>query len=127
MKTLATKWVLKKPLYTTPKDKRHAKYVRQLKTRGFSDEETWSLDSVVADFILPRLKRFREINNGYPDSMTEKEWNAILDDMIFAFEWNQTCESEENEQLTESQQAASWKRHEKGLQLFAQYFRHLWW
>lgn len=122
-----SKWVLAKPLYVTKRDKRYKRYARQLKTKGFSDEETWSLDSVISQFALPRLRRFREINNGYPPDLTPAKWGKILDTMIFAFEWNQECESDANLKLTKQQTTARWARHELGLQLFAKYFRHLWW
>lgn len=45
--------------------KRFWKFLWQRWTRGFDDSETWSLDSTISYFILPRLKRFKEIyNNG---------------------------------------------------------------
>jgi hypothetical protein len=90
MKKLHSKWSVKKPLYITKKDKRYAKHLKQLKERGFSDTETWSLYSVLSDFILPRLKRFKEVTNGFPSTgdMTMEKWYEILDKMIFAFEWS---------------------------------------
>lgn len=41
--------------------KRFWKFLRQRITRGWDDSETWSLDSKITEFILPRLKRFKEI------------------------------------------------------------------
>lgn len=41
------KWLKKQDLYVNPK-------------------ETWSLDITFAKYIVPRLKKFKELNNGYP-------------------------------------------------------------
>lgn len=78
--------------------------------RGYSDAELWNLYVTFAKFILPRLRRYRKMDNtGYPtmimadedveeyskcgntlgidekDLYYEKKWNTILDKMITAF------------------------------------------
>jgi len=118
-------WSLKEPMHIEKNDKHYDKYVNQLKQKGFSDTETWSLDYVVSAFILPRLKRFKQVSNGYPPTLTVKQWNKILDDMIFAFEWNINIDDQYN--LTQKEQEKNWDKHRKGLELFAKYFRELWW
>ena len=88
-KNLTSRWSLKKPLYLKKTDKRYARHLKQLKTNGFSDAETWGLDSVIAEFILPRLIRFRELHIDFPggwEDVTFEKWNSMLDEMIFAFE-----------------------------------------
>ncbi len=57
-------WSLKKPMYIDKTDKRYNKHMKQLKTVGFSDSETWSLHSTIAMFVLPRLIRFKEVTKG---------------------------------------------------------------
>ena len=59
----------------------------------FKDYETWNLDNTFARFIVPRLKRFRELVAspdtvyGYPVVVGSMElWLEILDKMIWAFE-----------------------------------------
>lgn len=123
----APQWKLRKPLFITPKDKRYARHMKQLKERGFSDTETWSLDSSICHFILPRLIRFREIGAGFPGGLTMKEWDAMLGEMIFAFDWSLNCEEEKYEGLSDKETERYWKRYEAGMQLFAKWFRHLWW
>ena len=122
-----TEWVLKKPLIVGKKDKRYRKYVNQLKTRGFSDDETWNIDSTLSAFILPRLKRFKVINNGFPHGLSESKWNKILDQIIFAFEWNRQQFDEGRCKVTKSQLAANARKQEIGLLLFAKHFHDLWW
>jgi len=126
-KDLISEWSRKKPLYLKKDDERYAKHVKQLKENGFSDSETWSLDSVICKFILPRLIRFKTLNNGFPMGLTSGEWDAILDQMIFAFDWSLNCEEDKYDKLTEKEQKENWLRYEVGMQQFAKYFRHLWW
>ena len=127
------KWSLKNPMYIDKKDKRYNKHVKQLKVEGFSDTESWSLDSVLSMFILPRLVRFREVANGFPfcevdgKHMTMEKWHEILHKMIFAFEWNIICEEEGSYKLSDEIKKANWDKYQEGMALFAKYFRDLWW
>jgi hypothetical protein len=125
-KKLLSEWSLKKPLFLEKTDKRYKKYLSQLKKQGFSDSETWALDSVICQFTLPRLKRFREINGGYPTGLSDEKWNVILDKMIFALDWSLTCE-DKCVTLSPDEQEKMWVNFEEGMSLFAKYFRHLWW
>jgi hypothetical protein len=42
-------------------DRRDSEFKNQRIQRGFDDSETWCLTSTIAQFILPRLKRYEEI------------------------------------------------------------------
>jgi len=44
-------------------DKRQKKYSQQRIKNGFDDSETWSLDLVIAQFIVPRLEKFIELSS----------------------------------------------------------------
>lgn len=90
----------------------------------FKNEELWSLDVTIAKFILPRLKRFKKHTMGHPAELTEKQWDAILDKIIFSFAfiagpdmWNIKYMGDEK----------TWKKVNEGLQLFAEWFNALWW
>ena len=91
-------------------------YAKQRAERGFDDTELWNLNATIAQFILPRLKRFREINKSYPKAISEKEWNEILDKMIKFFEEY----LDENNYLEDNLE-------KEGIELFAKYFLDLWW
>lgn len=126
-KKLSSRWSLKKPLYLEKTDSRYARHAKQLKERGFSDAETWGLDSVICEFVLPRLKRFRQLHICHPVNMTMEEWDAILDQMIFALDWSLNHEDEQYRGLTEKEKEENWSRYEVGIEQFAKYFRDLWW
>jgi len=118
-KKLQSAWKLKNPLYLKPADKRYKMYKKQLKTNGFSDTETWNFDYVIASFIIPRLKRFREINNGFPEQLGEKGWNKVLDAMIRGFEL-QVLDKDNCTDLDYENIEDAWK-------LLSEYRRDLWW
>ena len=102
-------------------DSRWEDFKKQRLEQGFDESETWSLDSTIAKFILPRLKYF--YNDGdifsYPGNLTSKEWSAIVSKMVKAFDLivhvdvaNRTEEDV--------------KAVEEGLDLFREYFFDLW-
>jgi len=99
---------------------RRAKFWLQRQTRGWDDSETWSLDTTIARFVYPRIKRFRELKAGYPMGLTPERWDDILGKIEQAFGimsikqgWEMT--------INES------KAVDLGLRLFGKYFRDLWW
>src|SRR5207248_5135725 len=63
---------------------RTLKHAWQCLIRGFSDRETGNLDIGMARRLLPRLRRFKEVTNGYPNELTEKQWDGELHEMILA-------------------------------------------
>ena len=120
---------------------------------GVSDQECWSLDNTLSRFILPRLKHFKKMRRcTYPPDITPEEWENVLDELIWTFEYvlddgetinpfpslakNEDFESYINRDRTEEEtkEIEKWKernevleqRKEKGLQLFAKYYQHLW-
>lgn len=98
------------------KDKRQKKWKKQRKVRGFDDTELYDLDVTMANFILPRLRRFKKVSITYPCE-TPEEWDAVLDKMITAFslicDYNYSIDRD--------------AEIEEGLKLFGEYFRALWW
>lgn len=97
--------------------KRKVKFFIQRWIRGFDDSELWNLDCTIAQFILPRLRVFKEFNDGHPSNITMEEWNTILDTMIFSFENIEAEPNFDNELEYKIQH---------GLYLFAHYFGNLW-
>jgi len=102
---------------------RSIKFFYQRRTRGFDDSETWSLDTSLSRLIVPRLKRFKELLDGHPAEMTFEEWNEIIDEMIWSFEW---FANEKRWDLTNEEEIMQLKRAEAGIHLFAKYFDSLW-
>ncbi len=99
------------------KDPRHKKWKKQRRTRGFDDTELWNLDVTFARFMLPRLKAFKEIDNGHPGNLTEKKWDSILDEIIAALEFMDSSEYIHGDKT----------QVERGMKLFAKWHQSMWW
>ena len=99
---------------------RFFKFTYQKIKRGFNDSETWNLDWETAAFLAKRLKRFKTVNNGYPNNLTDKEWDLILGEMIDGFEAYSRYDIFIREEETE-------KKIDRSLELLSKYFRDLWW
>ncbi len=66
---------------------------------GFEFRDAWDLSESCAKFMVPRLKYFRdniqgvpikkggEMHDDGPDTYTIEEWRAMVEEMIFAFEF----------------------------------------
>ena len=127
------KWLKQHRLYVNPK-------------------ETWRLDVNLAKYIIPRLKKFKELNNGYPgisEMDTPEKWDEALDKMIQAFEYVIDLDEywlddprydytdimfgknkEFYEKIKENKITEDIRRLaaiNEGLQLFAKYYMSLWW
>ena len=103
-------------------------------TKGFDPKDTWSLDTALAKWILPRLKYLKDNKQGCPfidgfeevyknNDASEEEWeqiynawDEIMSKMILAFELTLTDSSEEEDE----------EKIKEGMKLFARYYRNLW-
>ncbi len=90
-----------------------------MKNKKIKDSELWSLDVTIAKFVLPRLIKFKKTELSHPHNLTTKQWDKILDQMIFSF----SCYKDESAlDLIDKED----KKFKKGLMLFGKYFDKLW-
>ena len=69
--------------------------------KGIKDEELWSLDATLTDYILPRIKKFRE--------MSRHGWPA---DLIGTDEERDEAESDPKKwEVYEARNMAKWEEH----------------
>jgi len=107
---------------TEKEDDREKKYAKQRIKRGFDDSETWCLASTIARFILPRLKRFKDITIAYPGEIeTPRDWSNIVEKMIVAFEL--VLGDDASWMWSEEEK----KQFEEGMDLFKKWYLGLWW
>ena len=105
----------------------------QYKLKGMDDTETYNLDVGIANFIVPRLARFKELTDAIPpDVKTEEEWQEILDKMLFSFNVLLNQESVDNIFLYGGKPMKTLvdtfeRQYQEGMDLFAKYVRYLWW
>ena len=104
--------------------------------------DTWSMDHTLAPIIYPMLVQLKETQHGHPNGLTEQEWDAILDEMIWAFE--QKCRDDWETDYYKYDEAPDeklgyrlvWEDHEgrkahqermsNGFMLFGKYYENLW-
>lgn len=112
----------------------------------YTKKELSNLDRTIAKFVLPRLKEFRKVENGYEKF---EDWEKILDKMIQSFELvlddsapdfdvkaSYTIKDGKkvikDESSTDEAKAyidyfkEKDKKIQEGLDLFAKYFQELW-
>ena len=58
-----------------------------------------------------------------PTAFTEEEWKAILNDIIFAFQYTL---SQDNSEFDMDYYNNNYKRYKRGLKLFSIYYGNLW-
>jgi hypothetical protein len=94
--------------------------------RGFDDTETWHMDRTMALFIIPRLKRFMEVNNGIPNGETQESYDEKIKYIISAFEnyyvsdkYFNSVDIEERKKLTDDVRQA--------LDYLSKLWFELWW
>ncbi len=107
---------------TDAKDKREKAFAKQRLKMGFDDSELWSLNTSIARFALPRLKRFKEVSPGVSGNFTEKQWHKTLDKMILSMEL--VIRNTEGPGFVIGKER---KKMEEGLALFSKHFLGLWW
>ena len=128
------------------------KYALQRLFRGYDDLDKWNAAWYIARKSIPVLKAMRDKFHGTslkwhredrfgnlieltqdevfvegeePASFTEDEWRAILDDIIFAFQWQIDFDSFDGT-VDDKEYKQGMKRQKRGLKLFAIYFNSLW-
>lgn len=97
-------------------DDRHKLWRKQRLERGFDNTELWNLDSTILKFILPRLEEFRKNLHGYPPSLTEDEWDDILERIVTGIE----------AYLSDDNHIMPNEYHEETMEVLARWFNHLW-
>jgi len=136
------------------------KYFLQRQFRGFDDLDKWNAAWFIARKSIPVLKAFRDkfhgtsvrwhredrfgniveltkdevfVDDEIPQSLSEDEWRAVLDDIIYAFQFPLDTDGDtfnNGEGLfigyNEEKYNAAFERHKRGLKLFSIYYMNLW-
>ena len=102
---------------TDEDDHREPEYIKQRIKYGFDDSETWSLRDSIANFIIPRLKRYKEIiKQSYTN---DDEYMTNIDEVLNAFQ----IVIDNPSYLPDDKI----KEYEKGMKTFSEIFMGLWW
>ena len=80
--------------------------------------DTWSMDCSLATIIHAHIKKFRKTTKSHPISLTEEAWDQKLKKMQKAFKY---ISKEKHLGVFEEKEFV-----EEGLDLFREYYFHLW-
>ena len=100
------------------------KYRQQREKQGFDDTETWHLDRTLALFLIPRLERFIQVNNGFPTSETEESYDEKLNFILNSFKEYYFNENEEVSLEIEKERLSNAK---KAAIILGELWFDLWW
>jgi len=91
--------------------------------------DTWSMDHTLSHIILPMLIQLKATQHGHPANLTEKGWNDILDEMIWAFKQkyrDDWMRDYDYNKWDSDGATAHQKRMTNGFKLFGKYYENLW-
>ena len=130
-------WYIRRFILDIPMWPKYIKWGFQRMFRGYDDRCYWDLGSHLAEYILPKLKHFKEVTYTYPgnkEASTPERWNKTLDKMIYSFEriveddflgyWDYDRKEYIGRSTKEIKEIE--KKYKEGMELFAEYFRALW-
>ncbi len=100
------------------------KYRKQRDSQGFDDTETWHLDRTLALFLIPRLERFIQVNNGFPTNETEQSYDEKLNFILNSFKEYYFNEDQEVSLEIEKERLSNAK---KAAVLLGELWFDLWW
>lgn len=103
---------------------RKVRWARQRVTRGYSDLDSWNLNSFLSEVIASVTKDMRENGHGYPYSLTVDEWNQILTKIEAGF--RAASQLYELDYTTADEAAALEATFREGMDLFSKWFHALW-
>ena len=63
----------------------YIKHCYQRITKGYSYRDLWNIDMWFLNTFPKMLEDFKKVTPGYPGYMTQEEYYAVLDRMIFLF------------------------------------------
>lgn len=101
------------------------KHKTQKLTRGYSDEDLYCAYGTFSEFILPRLKLYKEDSfKAHPndEGWTIEKWDGCLDKMIRAFELSIEHTKVEKTEFPKKKK----EQMQEGLELFSKYYTELW-
>ena len=114
-------------MHTRPGQPHFDEFADEKRRSGVSPDETWNLDVSIATFLVPRLRKFRELTDKYPavgGVPTMEAWHGILDRTIAAFE---ALMDDEPHGITDEERKERDAMINEGIALFAKYLRGMWW
>jgi hypothetical protein len=135
-------WVIIREAWT------EIKLAWQRAVRGWDERQTWNIDYEYSKILGELILRFKEVNNGVPNSILEQTtedyfpfkdqtpeefqascelWDNVLEEMAEGFLYYHNHEFDyDYDDVTEYEKLLNEKIN-RSLELFSKHFRDLWW
>ena len=91
--------------------------------RGWAYSDTWDFDHYIAKVISSGLRYYKKDMHGHPDDFTEKRWEKVIDNIIFAFDYHINERGEKGIVVSTRRDTA---RYTLGKKQFIKYLDFLW-
>jgi hypothetical protein len=91
---------------------------------NFNDVETSNLDHTLAIFLIPRLEKFIELKNGYPDGETQESYDEKLNFILKSLK-DYYLENDAKTSLIE--QVVKIENAKKAIKILSEIWFDLWW
>lgn len=97
---------------------------------GWAKDDAFDFVSTHSESTLGLLKHFRKTHRGYPDGMTEEEWNESLDMMIAGWQAMNDLAMDTKWELPDDEYFA-WRRRMEivwaaGMEEFVKHYQTIW-
>lgn len=124
MKIGADRWIRKSHVFDTDRKREKAlkRHTEERAKHGFSFYDWINANDYIAGVIAEMAKKFDESGSGYPATMTEQEWSAILKRIYAPLE----CYIRRTGCETLEEEADLYNDVTEALKLFAEHFASFW-
>lgn len=75
-------WTWRRPFENIRQFFRNIQYAWQRATKGYCDADLWNLDGFYGQLLINSLTEFNKKRHGYPGTITDEEWDKILNEII---------------------------------------------
>jgi hypothetical protein len=116
-------WTLRHPISALREWWRETRWFMQRGMYGYSECDGWNLGPYLNMWLPGAIREMAEHHCGYPGTLTDEEWTAILhqmaDDLAAGSKADSVwCDPERSKAL--------YAQHRRGMRLLGKWFWHLW-
>lgn len=118
---------------------KEGKWKIQRMNKGWATCDTWDISSYISTVLIGLLKDFKKDNMSVPIHFSEKQWEKIIDNIIYTFTIEKEIANQETMILKKSQDkkltehldikiltTKEIQKYNKGWEYFRKYFQCLW-
>ena len=90
-------------------------------SRGYADKDVWGICDYLCEILPPMINKMKSRGVGYPEDLSETQWNNILTAIQDGFESGRKIL-----EIDYTDYEKERKTFDNGMKLFTEYFLNLW-